>query len=228
MNCEKVQSDFFTSLYSDSESLPNLDEHLRVCPSCREATESMRLAFDALSNNFLESNGRTASSFPTSPVVMLLSERIRRSDTIRRRWRATAAISAVLTASLMIAGLFVSRVELNRTSLSIRWGKQERSETIKPDVNTRDMQLLYQQHDRKLKELDLLVQVVVDEIQADEKQLAQVALTLAGLIQSDRELEEERWRTVSRGMHKMHLTRFALRQTLKPNEIREDAIDVHN
>ena len=241
MKCERAQIEFMEWLYTTSSTDMDheISDHLRVCGVCQEICDDMRLAFDALANE-LEDSEANVGALKTASAKALESSAFRAGGTnaislpsVRRqtamgragkgtrsvrRWKRASFLSSLTAICLLCVFFFSTSVEISHSSVTFRWGEEfQQANTSKPEKLVEGLQSSVDAHDQKLRELDLLMQVVVDEIESDDRELARVAMTLSRVIEDNRRQEESRWQTVSRGMHNLHLTQLTQEQILQTN-----------
>jgi len=214
MNCNETQDKLTDYVYGElsPEEAEDAEQHLRDCPKCSAQAATLRSTRAALelaceSDDHLDEPPKT---------IELVQRAAARTERARRRWRRASLLG--LAVSLMLAAFLaiLPSIEVHGTHLVIRWS--ERDVTSLPDPQpppspSAETQLneSLADHERRLDAVDRLLDLVVGEIEADDRQLQRVVSVLSEWLTAIERRDSDRWKAVRRKILELDLGQTSIK-----------------
>lgn len=172
MNCEDAKPQLVELLYGEvgAEHRARLQEHLAGCDYCRQELESLER-----SRQFLNLLPARETAVDLNNLYRRAAARTEQSRRVWRRGALAACAAAALVAGVALAGL---NVELSAGTLVLSWRAQPA--TAQPPAPAPEVPLpTLTRYDRRLGELEELVQLLATEVDAGERRHQRTFAALA-------------------------------------------------
>ena len=221
MNCDTTRSLLSDYLYDelDATTRDEFESHLATCSTCAESVASLQetvtvmqefASREPMRNNSLSNDDFQDPTLPRLSLQLVLTQSLERANNRHRRQRLVSALAMSIASVLAVIIGLAAQVEVNGHSLTIAWADAPAASDAPPadaDHLSSRLQQTLLRHEERLAELDTLIELVANEIESNAQRNDQLVMTLSRWMRHNLIENDKRWKTVSRGMHQMHLTR---------------------
>jgi len=199
MKCPEIHQHVAEYLYNElpADKSEQVAQHLSTCEACRRELQQLSAV-----QKWLSKTETSEAAGPRLHSATILRRAWETSERSRRQWRRALYGVAAAAACALVVWLTTTRVEIQRSQITIAWGRQMPAPPTLSlnDLSRKDLESLagsLAAHDSRLEELEKLTRLLEQVTDAEHRNRLHELIALESELRTIALRNDTRWNTVT-------------------------------